>query len=73
MNRRRIAHHCLVLVLAILLGGIAGCNLAVATNMASFALGFATAAKFQTTTAEYRCFRGGVEIPCGDLPPSVGQ
>jgi hypothetical protein len=71
MCTRRLRRRGLMITLVVLLGSISGCNWEVlAGSAASFTLGIITASHFQKTTTEYRCFRGGVEVDCGDLVPT---
>lgn len=68
MHRKRPQYSVLGVLLVLLLSTIAGCNWAMlGSNAASFALGIITASQFAKTTTEYRCFRNGVEINCGDV------
>jgi hypothetical protein len=73
MHRKPLSRHVLGLVLALLLSTGAGCNWAdLGGNGVSFALGFLTASQITTTTVEYHCFQGGVEVECGSLLPPRG-
>jgi hypothetical protein len=73
MYRKPLSRHILGLVLVLLVSTGAGCNWAdLAGNAASFALGVLTASQITTTTVEYHCFQGGVEVECGDLVPTGG-
>jgi hypothetical protein len=73
MRRKRLRRHVLGLVLLVVAGTAAGCNWAdLAGNAASFALGVITASQVTTTTVEYHCFQGGVEVECGNLVPIAG-
>ncbi len=74
MSERRLARHCLALALIALLSMSAGCNWTLlATNVASFAFGADAASHFTSVTTEYQCFRNGVQIDCGSLPPVAGS
>lgn len=65
---RKRKRRCLVLLAMGLLCAAAGCTWTqAATNAASFVFGAWFASRFETTTVEYRCFRGGVEIDCAEL------
>lgn len=70
MSRGQSIYRVMTLALLLQLATIAGCDWStLAGNTASFALGVLTGSQLTTTTTQYRCFRGGVEIPCGDVIP----